>query len=56
MTYVVIGVLLALTAYAAYSAKTETGWDWKRGVVALWALVLAVYTWFFGLFQSTPPV
>jgi hypothetical protein len=56
MTYIVIGVLLALGAFMAYSAKTETGWDWPKGLAALVALGGAVYAWVSGLFHSVPPV
>jgi hypothetical protein len=45
---------LALAAYAAYSAKTPTGWDLKKGLLAVIALVIAGLTWFMGLFQSAP--
>jgi hypothetical protein len=56
MTYIVIGVLLALGAFMAYSAKTETGWDWKKGAAAVMALGGAAWTAISGLFQSAPPV
>ncbi len=45
---------LALAAYAAYSAKTPTGWDIKKGLLAVVALAVAGATWFWGLFQQTP--
>jgi hypothetical protein len=45
---------LALAAYAAYSAKTPTGWDLKKGLMAVIALVIAGLTWFMALFQSAP--
>jgi hypothetical protein len=56
MTYIVIGVLLALAAFAAYSAKTPEGWDWKKGMTALVALGGAIWAYVSGLFQSAPPV
>jgi hypothetical protein len=56
MTYILIGVLLALGAYMAYSAKTPEGWDWKKGAAAVMALGGAVWAWVSGLFQSAPPV
>lgn len=55
MSYIVIGVLLALAAIFLNSAKTETGWDWSKGMAALIALGGAVYAWVSGLFQSAPP-
>jgi hypothetical protein len=55
MTYVVIGVLLALGAYMAYSAKTETGWDWSKGIAALIALGGALWAWASNLYQTYLP-
>jgi hypothetical protein len=56
MTWILIGVLLALAAYAAYSAKTPEGWDWKKGMAALAALGGAVWAYLSDLFHSAPPV
>jgi hypothetical protein len=47
-------VFLAIAAYAAYSAKTPTGWDIKKGLLAVIAAAAAAGTWFWGLFQSAP--
>lgn len=49
-------VFVAIAGYAAYNAKTPTGWDWKKGALAVVALGAAIWTWISGLFQSTPPV
>ena len=56
MTLIIVLVLLAIAAYAAYSSKTPEGWDIKKGLAALVALAAAVWAWASGLFQSTPPV
>jgi hypothetical protein len=56
MTYIVIGVLLALGAFMAYNAKTETGWDLSKGAAAVMALGGAVWAWISSMFHSAPPV
>lgn len=56
MTYILIGLLLALAAFFFYSAKTENGLDWSKGLAALMALGGAVYAWISGLFHASPPV
>jgi ABC-type transport system involved in cytochrome c biogenesis permease subunit len=55
MLYLVIGLLIAAAAYAAYSAKTPEGWDPKKGLAAVVALICAVWAYVSGLF-TTPPV
>lgn len=56
MLWIVIGLLLAAAAYAAYSARTPTGLDWKRGIAALAALIAAGWAYLSGLFHTSPPV
>ncbi|MEY5097595.1 MAG: hypothetical protein RJA36_314 [Pseudomonadota bacterium] len=56
MSYILIGVLVALAAIFMYSAMTPTGMDWKKGMAALVALGAAIWAWIAGLFSSAPPV
>lgn len=52
---ILIGLLIALAIYAAYSAKTPEGWDWKRGLAALGALAVAAWGYLSGLLHLNPP-
>lgn len=56
MLYLVMGLLIAVAAYAAYKAKTPEGWDWKKGLAAVGALIGAALAYLSGLFTSPPPV
>lgn len=56
ITFIIVAVLLAVAAYAAYNAKTPEGWDWKKGFGALLALGAAAWAYVSDLFSSAPPV
>ncbi len=46
--FIIIAVLVAIAAYAAYNAKTPEGWDWKQGMAALVAAGGAAWAWVSG--------
>ena len=54
MAWIIIVVLVALAIYIAYSGRTPTGFDIKKGLLAVVALAVAGATWFWGLFQQAP--
>lgn len=45
MNTLVVLILLAAAAYVVYNAQTSTGWDWKKGIGALMAVIAAWWTW-----------
>lgn len=56
MTYLLIGVVLVVSAYVVYSAMTPEGLDWYKGLAAATAAAAAIWAWLTGLFHSAPPV
>lgn len=47
--FIIIAVLIAIAAFAAYKSKTPEGWDFKAGFTALAAAGGAVWAWISGL-------
>jgi len=47
--FIIILVLVAIAAFAAYKSKTPEGWDFKAGFAALAAAAGAVGAWVSGL-------
>jgi hypothetical protein len=47
--FIIILVLVAIAAFAAYKSKTADGWDFKAGATALAAAGGAIWAWLSGL-------